>query len=139
MHYRGKKKRHRRAKMMYHRLPAWTLLVDQAVVTGPAVLEEWIAITAADKDPVWLKHACRMDTDVLIAKATVCKAQENCLFAEAAAIASAVAIHLGPVAVGKFSWWTAGIPCLGVEFYSDVGSKQKKKQRSVVDHSSCSK
>jgi hypothetical protein len=44
-----------------------------------------------------------MDTDVLIAKAMVCKPQKNCLFAESAAIASAVATHLGPVAVAKFS------------------------------------
>ena len=91
------------------------------------MIKEWIATTTADKDPVWLKHACHMDTDVLIAKATVCKPQGNCLFAEAAVIASAVATHLGPVAVGKFSWWTAGLTCLGAESYSDVSSKQKKK------------
>jgi len=78
-------------------------LVDQAVVTGPDVIKEWIATTTADKDPKWLKHACRMDTDVLIAKVTVCKPQENCLFAEAAAIASAVATHLGTDAVGHGS------------------------------------
>ena len=113
--------------IMSHRLPAWALLVDQEVVTGPEVIKEWIATTTADKDPKWLKHACRMDTDVLLAKATVCNPQENCLFAAAAAIASAVVTHLGPGAVGHNSWWTAGIPCLGVESYSYVGSKQKKK------------
>ena len=112
---------------MSHRLPAWALLVHQAVVTGPEVIKEWIATTTADKDPKWLKHACRMDTDVLLAKATVCKPQENCLFAEAAAIASAVATHLGPGAVGYGSWWNASLKCLGVESYLGVGSRQKKK------------
>ena len=102
-------------------------MVHQAVVTGPEVIKEWIATTTADKDPKWLKHACRMDTDVLLAKATVCKLQENCLFAEAATIASAVATHLGPVAVGHGSWWNGGLKCLGVESYLGVGSRQKKK------------
>ena len=112
---------------MSHRLPAWALLVHQAVVTGPEVIKEWIANTTADKDPKRLKHACRIDTDLLLAKSTVCKPQENCLFAEAAAIASAVATHLGPGAVGYGSWWNASLKCLGVESYLGVGSRQKKK------------